>query len=335
MDSMRPDLIAAGPTLSVRDLNVSFRSRLGEVPIVHNLNFEIKRGEVFSIIGESGSGKSTTAQAIMGLLPKNAHVQGEIYLGHENIEAMSARARRRLLGQRMALISQDALAALNPCTTVGYQIAEVLMVHRGISKKDAMVRAVELLALTGISAPSERVHHYPHQFSGGMRQRALIAIALALDPELLIADEPTTALDATIKAQILELLSSLRKKFGMSILLITHDMGAVARLADRVLVMYAGRLMEAGDVANVFASPGHPYTRALLRSMPRLDHQRAVLQAVRGTPPSPSEPISGCPFHPRCDRMGGICQNVIPAAVNFPDKRRVACHFAVPELVND
>jgi oligopeptide/dipeptide ABC transporter ATP-binding protein len=334
MANVRPDPVAAGPTLSVRDLNVSFRSRNGDVPIVHDLSFDIGRGEVFAIIGESGSGKSTTAQAIMGLLSQNANVQGDIYLGEENIETLSARARRRLLGQRIALISQDALAALNPCTTVGYQIAEVLMVHRGVSKKDAMARAVELLALTGISAPSERVHHYPHQFSGGMRQRALIAIALALNPELLIADEPTTALDATIKAQILDLLSSLREKFGMSILLITHDMGAVARLADRLLVMYAGRPMEVGDVATVFANLGHPYTRALLRSMPRLDRQRAVLEAVPGTPPIPSEPISGCPFHPRCDRMESICHAIEPPAMVLPDRRRVACHFAAREPVN-
>lgn len=321
-------------TLAVRDLDVSFRSRTGGAHVVRNLNFDIARGEVFAIIGESGSGKSTTAQAIMGLLPANAEVSGEILLGNDNMVTMSARARRRLLGQRISLISQDALAALNPCTTVGYQIAEVLMVHRGVSKKDAMARAVELLSLTGISAPSERVHHYPHQFSGGMRQRALIAIALALEPELLIADEPTTALDATIKAQILELLSTLRAKLGMSILLITHDMGAVAKLADRLLVMYAGRAMEVGDVANVFADPGHPYTRALLQSMPRLDRQGAALEAIPGTPPVPSEDIGGCPFHPRCDRAEDICGIRMPRTERLPNGGLAACHFARQEAIH-
>lgn len=325
---------ASGPTLSIGGLDVMFRSPRGGVRVVRDLSFDIERGEVFAIIGESGSGKSTAAQAIMGLLPNTAEVQGRISLGGGNMQTLSARERRRLLGQRISLISQDALAALNPCTTVGYQIAEVMMVHRGTSKKAAMERAVELLALTGISAPSERVHHYPHQFSGGMRQRALIAIALALEPELLIADEPTTALDATIKAQILELLSSLRAKLGMSILLITHDMGAVAKLADRMLVMYAGRAMEVGEVSRVFAEPGHPYTRALLKSMPRLDRQGAELDAIPGAPPSPSEEVGGCPFHPRCDRMENICRELTPPTVVLPNGSRSACHFAMQELLH-
>ncbi|WP_114773068.1 ABC transporter ATP-binding protein [Microvirga subterranea] len=324
--------VTAPPTLAVRDLNVSFRSLGGEVRIVRDISFEIPRGEVFAIIGESGSGKSTTAQAIMGLQPKGATVRGQILLGKDDIQAMAPRARRRLNGQRVSLISQDALSALNPCTTVGYQIAEVLMVHRGVAKQEAMARAVELLSLTGIPAPSERVNHYPHQFSGGMRQRALIAIALALEPELLIADEPTTALDATIKAQILTLLASLRERFGMSILLITHDMGAVARLADRVLVMYAGQAMEVGDVASVFARPEHPYTRALLESMPRLDKHGALLEAIPGTPPSPSEVAHGCPFQPRCAFAGDICREQMPPAVERSNGGHVACHFALREM---
>jgi len=327
-----PESVTALPTLTVRDLNVSFRSRAGEVRIVRDLSFEIPRGEVFAIIGESGSGKSTTAQAIMGLQPKGAAVRGSILLGKDDIQSMSPRERRRLNGQRISLISQDALSALNPCTTVGYQIAEVLMIHRRVSKAEAMERAVELLSLTGIPAPSERVHHYPHQFSGGMRQRALIAIALAMDPELLIADEPTTALDATIKAQILALLASLRAKFGMSILLITHDMGAVARLADRVLVMYAGQAMEVGDVTSVFSRPQHPYTRALLDSMPRLDKHGASLEAIPGTPPSPSDVASGCPFQPRCTLARDICCERMPPLVAHPSGGLVACHFALREM---
>jgi oligopeptide/dipeptide ABC transporter ATP-binding protein len=327
-----PEPLTALPTLAVRDLNVSFRSRDGDVRIVRDISFEIPRGEVFAIIGESGSGKSTTAQAIMGLQPKGATVRGKILLGNDDIQAMRPRARRRLNGQRVSLISQDALSALNPCTTVGYQIAEVLMVHRGIAKQEAMARAVELLSLTGIPAPSERVNHYPHQFSGGMRQRALIAIALALEPDLLIADEPTTALDATIKAQILALLASLREKFGMSILLITHDMGAVARLADRVLVMYAGQAMEVGDVTSVFSRPQHPYTRSLLGSMPRLDKHGSLLEAIPGTPPSPSEVAHGCPFQPRCALAGDICRERMPTAVERSNGGHVSCHFALREM---
>ena len=322
---------AHAPTLSVRDLSVTFRSRAGDVDIVRDLSFDIARGEVFAIIGESGSGKSTAAQAIMGLLPGHSRVGGDLLLDGESIAAMSAGARRRLLGQRISFISQDALSALNPCTTVGYQIAEVMMVHRGTPRRQAMERAVELLSLTGISAPQERVNHYPHQFSGGMRQRALIAMALALEPELVIADEPTTALDATIKAQILELLSSLRARFGMSVLLITHDMGAVARLADRLLVMYAGRAAEVGGVREVFAAPRHPYTRALLRSMPRLDLPGDAPVSIPGSPPVPSEPVPGCAFHPRCERMRDICARVRPEETVLGCGRRVACHFALQE----
>lgn len=319
------------PTLRVEDLNVSFRSRAGYVDIVRGVSFDIAKGEVFAIIGESGSGKSTAAQAIMGLLPDHARVSGSLLLGGEDIAHISTRARRRLLGQRISFISQDALSALNPCTTVGYQIAEVMMVHRGTPRSKAMERAVELLALTGISAPEERVNHYPHQFSGGMRQRALIAMALALEPELLIADEPTTALDATIKAQILELLSSLRARFGMSVLLITHDMGAVARLADRLLVMYAGKAAEVGRATDVFAAPQHPYTRALLRSMPRLDRPGETLVSIPGSPPVPSNPVKGCAFHPRCERMGDVCTRIAPEETVLQEGHRVACHFALRE----
>ena len=232
---------AAHPVLSVTGLNVTFRSRRGLVPAVRDVSFDIARGEVFAIIGESGSGKSSIAMAMMGVLPPSALVTGQIRLAGIDLASLSGTERRRICGERVSLISQDALASLNPCTTVGYQIAEMLMVHRGMARRVAMAEAVRLLALTGVPSPEKRVNDYPHQFSGGMRQRALIAISLALQPDLVIADEPTTALDATIKAQILQLLTRLRAELGMSILLITHDMGVVAKMADRMLVMYAGR----------------------------------------------------------------------------------------------
>lgn len=321
----------SGITLSVRDLGVTLRSRSGALSLVRNVSFDIARGEIFAIIGESGSGKTTTAQAIMGLLPKHLEVTGEVLLGGTDLLALPPRERRALLGKRIGFVSQDALSALNPCTTVGYQIAEVMMVHRKTPKREAMQRAVELLRLTGVSAPEQRVNHYPHQFSGGMRQRALIAMALALDPELLIADEPTTALDATVKAQINELLLSLRDRFGMSVLLITHDMGTVAKLADRLLVMYAGQCVEQGQVEDTFAQPLHPYARLLLKSIPRLDQPKQLLSSIPGAPPPPGGLPAGCPFEPRCDRADARCKASAPVLRRFPGDRQAACHHCEME----
>jgi oligopeptide/dipeptide ABC transporter ATP-binding protein len=325
---------AGVPALAVSGLNVWFRSRAGDVQVVRDLDFEVARGEIYAVIGESGSGKSTTAQAVMGLLGDRAVASGRIELDGSPIQDLPPRARRRLCGERMALISQDALAALNPCTTVGYQIAETMMVHRGTPKRIAMQRAVELLTLTGIPSPKERAGHYPHQFSGGMRQRVLIAIALALEPDILIADEPTTALDATIKAQILQLLMRLREELGMAILIVTHDMGVVAKMADRMLVMYAGRAVEAGRVEQVFESPAHPYTRALLNAMPRLDHTGEALQAIVGAPPSPQNIPPGCPFHPRCAMAVARCAVALPTPLLLGDGRRSLCHFTPEEIVH-
>lgn len=318
-------------TLQVRDLEVRFKSRGGYAHVVKGISFDIDRGEAFAIVGESGSGKSTTALALMGLLDKNAEVRGHVSLSGTDLLALSPQDRRKLLGSRISLISQDALSSLNPSTTVGFQIAETLMVHKGISRKAAYARTVELLDEVGIPAAAERVDHYPHQFSGGMRQRALIAMGLALEPDLLIADEPTTALDATIKAQILELLSSLRDKHGMSVLLITHDMGAVARLADRMMIMYAGRTAEIGDVKEVFSKPAHPYTKALLNSIPSLRTPGARLEAIPGTPPMPDEKISGCPFNPRCSSVMSICNRELPVQTALTDRHLAAC-FASQEV---
>ncbi|WP_324770457.1 ABC transporter ATP-binding protein [Pokkaliibacter plantistimulans] len=303
--------------------------------MVKGVSFDVARGEAFAIVGESGSGKSTTALALMGLLGKNAEVRGSVSLSGTELLTLSPLARRKLLGDRIALISQDALSSLNPSTTVGFQIAETLMVHKGMSRKAAYARTVELLNEVGIPAASERVEHYPHQFSGGMRQRALIAMGLALEPDLLIADEPTTALDATIKAQILELFATLRKRHGMSVLLITHDMGAVARLADRMLIMYAGRAAEIGDVEEVFTTPAHPYTKALLSSIPSLRAPGARLEAIPGTPPMPDEKISGCPFHPRCNSVMPICNRELPEQTALTDRHLTTCFISQGNLAHD
>ena len=319
---------AGHPVLSVSGLNVTFRSRRGLVRAVRDVSFDIARGEVFAIIGESGSGKSSLAMAMMGLLPPPALVSGQIRLAGIDLDTLSGAERRGICGERVSLISQDALSSLNPCTTVGYQIAEMLMVRRGMGERDAMAEAVRLLALTGVPSPEGRVHHYPHQFSGGMRQRALIAISLALQPDLVIADEPTTALDATIKAQILQLLTRLRAELGMSILIITHDMGVVAKLADRMLVMYAGQAVETGTVEQVFARPAHPYTAALLEAVPRLDATERPLRAIPGAPPSPSALPSGCPFHPRCPIAEPRCAVEIPQPVALASGGTVACLLA-------
>ncbi|SAK95540.1 oligopeptide transport ATP-binding ABC transport protein [Caballeronia hypogeia] len=320
------------PILDIADLNVSFSTRAGDVRVVRDLSFRVARGEVFAVIGESGSGKSTMAQAVMGLLSGDATTTGRITLAGQPTMTLGPRARRRLCGERMALISQDALAALNPCTTVGFQIAETLMVHRGMARRAAMRRAIELLTLTGIPSPEDRVHHYPHEFSGGMRQRALIAIALALEPDLLIADEPTTALDATIKAQILQLLMRLRSELGMAVLIVTHDMGVVARMADRMLVMYAGRAVETGPVTDVFDAPAHPYTRALLKAMPRLDCPGEALRAIAGAPPSPQAIPQGCAFHPRCPLAVPECAAELPRPIVFADGRMTLCRFSPDEV---
>ncbi|NUO88205.1 MAG: ABC transporter ATP-binding protein [Cupriavidus sp.] len=323
---------ADAPVLDVADLNVSFRTRTDDVRVVRDLSFTVARGEVFAVIGESGSGKSTMAQAVMGLLPGTTQTSGRISLGGQPIHNLAPAARRRLCGERMALISQDALAALNPCTTVGFQIAETLMVHRGLGHGAAMQRAVELLKLTGIPSPAERVHHYPHEFSGGMRQRALIAMALALEPDILVADEPTTALDATIKAQILQLLMRLRRELGMAVLIVTHDMGVVARMADRMLVMYAGRAVETGPVVEVFDAPAHPYTRALLKAIPRLDQPGLALRAIAGAPPAPQAMPPGCPFHPRCPMAVAACASELPQPIRFAGGRTSQCRIPPGEV---
>jgi peptide/nickel transport system ATP-binding protein len=311
--------------LEVRDLTVSFRTARGLLPIVEGVSFEIGEREILAVVGESGSGKSLTALAVMRLITDpNAVIGGEIRFKGENLLALPETAMRALRGGAMAMIFQDPMTALTPVYTVGSQIVEQIRVHKRVSKAAARGRAVELLAAMGIAAPGDVVNRFPHQLSGGMRQRVMIAMALSCEPALLIADEPTTALDVTVQAQILELLLKLRGDFGSSVLLITHDMGVVARVADRVVVMYAGTIAEAATTAQIFEDPRHPYSIGLLKAMPRLHGPRlARLEAIPGAPPAPHEKPAGCAFAPRCGWVVERCGHR-PGLIEV-DGRRVAC----------
>ncbi|MFE9609056.1 ABC transporter ATP-binding protein [Streptomyces sp. NPDC006012] len=320
--------------LSVRDLQVTFSTEDGPVKAVDGLSFDVQRGRTLGIVGESGSGKSVTNLTILGLHnPLTTTIDGEILLDGKELITASQRELEKLRGNRMAMIFQDPLTALSPFYSVGRQIAEPFRKHTGASKKAAWERAVEMLAKVGIPNPKERAKDYPHQFSGGMRQRAMIAMALVCDPDLLIADEPTTALDVTVQAQILDLLKNLQQEFGSAIVFITHDLGVIADMADDIMVMYAGRAVERGTVDDVLRAPQHPYTWGLLNSMPRLDSDiDTPLTPIPGSPPSLLNPPSGCRFHPRCtfqDRVGGTrCVDENPLLA--PD-RAAACHLTAEQ----
>ncbi len=324
----------AGTFLSVRDLHVSFRTEDGIVRAVDGLSFDLERGRTLGIVGESGSGKSVTNLTILGLHnPMFTSVEGEILLDGQELTTAKESELERLRGNKVAMIFQDPLTALSPYYTVGRQIAEPYMKHRGASKKEAWDRAVEMLGKVGIPHPKERAKDYPHQFSGGMRQRAMIAMALVCDPDLLIADEPTTALDVTVQAQILDLLKDLQQEFGSAIIFITHDLGVIADMADDIMVMYAGGAIERGSAREVLRAPQHPYTWGLLNSMPRINSDLgAPLAPIPGSPPSLLKPPSGCRFHPRCtfqDRVGGNrCASERPLLA--PD-RASACHLTAEQ----
>jgi oligopeptide transport system ATP-binding protein len=329
---------SGAPLLEVSDLHVEFGNpKRGEVASVLNgVDYAVHAGETLAVLGESGSGKSVTAQTVMGILdtPPGRITGGSVRFRGEELLTADPERRRLLRGESMAMIFQDALSALNPVYTVGAQIAEQFRFRRGMSKKDALVRAGEMLDLVQIPNAKQRVKEYPHQFSGGMRQRAMIAMSLALDPELLIADEPTTALDVTVQAQIMELLDELRRERTMGMVLITHDLGVVAEVADRIAVMYAGRIVEEADAATLYASPAHPYTRGLMASVPRLDGGRGQLDPIPGLPPSLSNIPPGCPFHPRCAHVEDRCREELPALrpLDGPGAstggHQAACHFA-------
>jgi len=311
--------------LEVENLSVRFRTGGGEIVAVDRLSFAAARGEFVGIVGESGSGKSVTALALMGLVtPPGRIAGGSVRLDGQELVGLRERDYRRLRGKRMAMIFQEPMSSLNPVMRVGEQIAEAVRWHEPVSARAAAARAVEMLATVGIPGAEQRAKAYPQQLSGGMRQRVMIAMALACGPELLVADEPTTALDVTVQAQILELLAGLRTRFGMTLLLITHDLGVVAEQADRVLVMYAGRLVEAAPTAELFAAPLHPYTAGLLDSIPDLDRRRDELPAIEGTVPSPLAMPPGCAFAPRCRFAEPACDTGPPPLRDF-GARRTAC----------
>ena len=301
--------------LEVRDLKTYFKMKAGRVRAVDGVSFAIRPGEKLGVVGESGCGKSVTALSIMRLLPQPPaeYVGGSILFEDQDLLDAPESAMRKIRGGKIGMIFQDPMTCLNPTMTVGKQIAEALRIHLKLGKNEAMKRAVSLLEQVGIPAASERINSYPHQFSGGMRQRVMIAIALACNPRLLIADEPTTALDVTVQAQILELINGVCSDFGTAAILITHDLGVVAGMADRVVVMYAGKVVETAPTDEIFANPRHPYTLGLLASVPRLDEQRhAQLRTIEGAPPDLLKPPPGCPFMPRCAFARAICRTMPP-----------------------
>jgi peptide/nickel transport system ATP-binding protein len=312
-DRIPQDRPKADAFLHVKDLRVHFPTDDGVVKSVDGLSFSLERGQTLGIVGESGSGKSVTSLSIMGLHAEGtAEISGQVVLDGDSLVGASAEHVRQLRGKKMAMIFQDPLSAMHPYYTVGHQIIEAYRVHNNVSKQVARKHAIEMLDRVGIPQPTSRVDDYPHQFSGGMRQRAMIAMALSCDPELLIADEPTTALDVTVQAQILDLIRDLQQEFNSAVIIITHDLGVVAELADEVAVMYGGRIVEQSNVDEVFTRPQMPYTWGLLGSLPRLDVIQERLQQISGQPPSLLHPPTGCSFHPRCEFAMDICRQELP-----------------------
>ncbi|MQA79035.1 MAG: ATP-binding cassette domain-containing protein [Streptosporangiales bacterium] len=317
------------PLLQVSDLHVEFRTREQTVRANNGVFYHVNSGEALAILGESGSGKSVSAQAVMGIIdmPPGHIPAGEIKFNGTDLLKLTEEQRRKVRGNDIAMIFQDALSALNPVMTVGDQIGEMFRVHRGVSKSEARKRSIELMDRVRIPAAKSRVDDYPHQFSGGMRQRVMIAMALSLEPDVLIADEPTTALDVTVQAQIMKLLSDLRTETNMGLILITHDLGVVADVADRIVVMYAGKIVETAEVYELYGRPSHPYTEGLLNSIPRLDQKGEELTPIPGAPPNLASVPPGCSFHPRCHRARDICSQDVPPLYEVGANRYSACHF--------
>ncbi len=317
--------------LEVTNLKTHFTTRDGVVRAVDGVSFSVEEGHTLAIVGESGSGKSVTALSLMRLIPDppGKIIEGSIILRGDDVRKMDDSTVRAMRGDRIAMIFQDPMTSLNPVFRVGFQIGEALRIHKGMTRKEAAARAVEMLELVGIPNPADRARDYPHQFSGGMRQRAMIAMALACDPDILIADEPTTALDVTIQAQILELMIELQQRKGTAIIMITHDLGVVADMADDVMVMYAGKQVEYGSAHDVFYQPRHPYTWGLLDSLPRHDiDEKGTLLPIEGQPPSLIDVPSGCAFHPRCPYAQDRCVKESPELRDITSGHMAACHFA-------
>ncbi|TPF18405.1 ABC transporter ATP-binding protein [Priestia megaterium] len=314
--------------LAISDLHTSFYKAGSKLDAIRGVNLRVEKGEILGIVGESGSGKSILMKSILGIIPTNAKVEkGEIILNGHHLENLTDKEIRNIRGKEIAMIFQDSMTALNPLKKIGSHISELLIRIKGLTKKEAKNKTIDLLTAVGISSPEKRVNQYPHEFSGGMRQRVLIAMALACEPKLLIADEPTTALDVTIQAQILQLLKKVQMESDMSIVLITHDLGVVASLCDRVVVMYAGKIMEEGLTNEIFNSPQHPYTKALLDSIPKVSttDQRRKLKSIQGSAPSLTDLPKGCPFSPRCNKSIDRCFTELPSYYTFSPTQKSMC----------
>lgn len=312
--------------LEIKNLSIGFKLENETLKAVHGISLSLEKGKSLGIVGESGCGKSVTAMSIMRLLPSNAVIEsGEIFYNGKNILKYSNKEIQKIRGNKIALVPQDPLTSLNPLYTIGEQLSEVIEFHQGVSKKSAKSMVINALKQVKIPEAEDRLNDYPHQFSGGMRQRAIIGMALSCNPELIIADEPTTALDVTIQAQILSLIKSIQKEYNTSLLLITHDLGVIAEVCDNVAVMYAGRIMEYGDVKSIFNNPLHPYTKGLMESLPDLKSKR--LKPINGQPPSIDEQINGCIFHPRCPFKINVCENQIPETYFISNSHKVSCHL--------
>ncbi|MGZ8566043.1 MAG: ABC transporter ATP-binding protein [Actinomycetota bacterium] len=329
-DLIGPDIPTGEHLLEMTDVAVEFQTDYGIVNAVNGISYTLDPGGNLAILGESGSGKTVSALALMGLIQEPGKVtSGQIKYKGVDLLTLPDSDRRAIRGAEIAMIFQDALSALNPVFSVGDQIAEMFQVHRGMSKKDSYAKALELMDRVRIPSAKERLRDYPHQFSGGMRQRVMIAIGISLNPAILIADEPSTALDVTVQAQIMQLLSDLQKETQMGLILITHDLGVVAEVADYVCIMYAGKLVEKGTVEDIYGRPAHPYTECLMNSIPRVDRKGDRLDPIKGSPPSLQNIPSGCPFHPRCPRARlPKCQVELPELREVSGERLAACHFA-------
>ena len=319
--------------LEVKNLETEFRVKRGQVKAVNGVSFEMEKGEILAVVGESGSGKSVTSLSVMGLIRDPGKiVGGEILFNGEDLLKKSNNEMEKIRGYRISKIFQEPMTSLNPVDRIKDQIMENILTHEKVSKEEALKRSIEMLDLVSIPAPEQRANDYPHQMSGGMRQRVMIAMALSCHPELLIADEPTTALDVTIQAQILDLINRLRDKLGMAVLLITHDLGVVAETADRVVVMYCGRVVEQAKVMDLFTKPLHPYTRGLLDSIPKLDEDRKRLYMIKGIVPDPTRLPKGCAFADRCDHCMEKCREHMPALVDKGNGRKVRCFLESDEV---
>ena len=325
----------AEKTIEIKDLVVEYRTRSGVVQALNGLSLSIEKGKTLGLVGETGAGKTTAGLAVLGLIPSppGVIVSGEILLNGKDLRALTDKEMDQIRGDAVAMIFQDPMTSLNPVMTVGDQIAEAIKIHEGLNHGDALKKAEEMLEMVGI--PRERAKEYPHQFSGGMKQRVVIAMAVSCEPRLLIADEPTTALDVTIQAQVLEMMKGLKEKYEMSMLMITHDLGIVAEICDEVSVVYAGRVVEHGTLADVFDNTRHPYTEGLFNSLPNIENQAEKLKPIRGLMPDPTDLPLGCPFYPRCDHAMEICRTKKPPKVYRNETHFVECHLYNEQNIGD